>query len=191
MIQGLDRIANLLRLCEIRTELCREIASDAYRSAVVDLYSSILEYQARMASHLSDNVAVRGLHSFTRTGQWSGFLKAIDVADQYCQQHEALIDKKAEQQRWEDQNQQMERSIEIQQVLEGLHDILAARAMEQEDSRQREVLHCFTTDYTAHKNCNPRRVPGTCRWFLDDKRFHKWRDSRTSCLLWLTTGPGR
>lgn len=191
MIQGLDQIADIIRLYEIRTELCLQTATNAYRAAIVDLYSSILEYQARMTCHLTDGAAARGFHSITKTGRWTDLLAAITNADQLCQKHEVLINKKAEHERWEEQNKQMQRSVKIQQqIMDALQDFFASRAAEQEDTRQREVLQCLAADYLGHKNFNRRRVPNTCRWFLEDPRFHRWRDSTTSCLLWLSTGPG-
>ncbi|OAP54807.1 hypothetical protein AYL99_11255 [Fonsecaea erecta] len=118
-------------------------------------------------------------------------LKNIDNADQYCQMHEALLDKEDERAQWEQQTSTIEKSGKIQQqILDALRDVLATRAADREDDHQRKILHCLAADYAGQKNFNPRRVPGTCRWFLDDPRFHRWRDSTESSLLWLSTGPG-
>ncbi|KFZ18419.1 hypothetical protein V501_01228, partial [Pseudogymnoascus sp. VKM F-4519 (FW-2642)] len=46
-------------------------------------------------------------------------------------------------------------------------------------------------DYERYKDLNPKRVLGTCEWFLKDERFCKWRDNATSSLLWVSAGPGR
>ena len=191
MIEGLDHIASLLRLYDIRTRLRHKTVADEYRTAVIALYSYILEYQARMACHLTDNSMVRGVHSIIGSGQWANFLKRIESADQYCQKHEALIDKEEERSGLEQQTKQMERSTQIQaDMLDAVRDVLAARAVDREDDRQKEVLQCLAANYEEQKNFNPKRVPDTCRWFLDDHRFHEWRDSTKSCLLWLSTGPG-
>lgn len=45
-------------------------------------------------------------------------------------------------------------------------------------------------DYERYKDLNLDRVHGTCEWFLTDERFHKWRDSESPGLLWLSAGPG-
>ncbi|KIX01363.1 uncharacterized protein Z518_09088 [Rhinocladiella mackenziei CBS 650.93] len=191
MIQGLDHIAALLRLYDIRTTLCHGNTSDGYRSAIVELYSHVLEYQARMACHLSDNSVIRGIHSISRSGQWKTMVQTIDEADQYCQEHEALIDKQAEQEQWERQTKQIEQANETQeQILDALRHVLTTRAADREDDLRTEILQCLAADYSGQKNFNPKRVPNTCRWFLDDDRFHKWRDSTTSGVLWLSTGPG-
>jgi hypothetical protein len=81
MIEGLDYITSLLRLYDIRTRLRYKTAADEYRIAIITLYSYILEYQARMACHLSDNSMVRGVYSIVGSGQWANFLKKIKSAD--------------------------------------------------------------------------------------------------------------
>jgi ankyrin repeat protein len=191
MIEGLDHIASVLRLYDIRTTLRHNTAADEYRTTVIALYSYILEYQARMACHLSDNSMIRGVHSIIGSGQWVNFLKKIDSADQYCQKHEALIDKDEERSALERQTKQIETSTLIQaEILDAVRNVLSARAADREYDRQEDVLQCLAADYEEQKNFNPERVPDTCRWFLDDHRFHKWRNSTTSCVLWLSTGPG-
>jgi hypothetical protein len=191
MIESLEHIASLIRLYDIRAQLRCGTAADEYRNAIIVLYSQILEYQAYMACHLSDNSIVRGLHSILQSSQWMSFVKKIDSADEYCQKHEVLIEKKDERAEWKQQTNIMENSNKIQeQILGAVRDVLASRAADREDDRQKEILHCLAADYSGHKNVNPRRVPDTCRWFLDDPRFQRWRDLRHSSLLWLVTGPG-
>lgn len=191
MIEGLAHITSLLRLYNVRTGLREGTSTDEYHNAVIALYSYILEYQACMVSHLSSNSMTRGRHNLSRSGQWKSLLEQIDNADQYCEKHKTLVDQKEEQQLWARQTEQIEQSKEIQQhILDALHKVLNDRAADKEDDRQKEVLQCLAADYEEQKNLNPKRVPDTCRWFLEDNRFYRWRDSTTSSLLWLSTGPG-
>jgi hypothetical protein len=56
---------------------------------------------------------------------------------------------------------------------------------------EEKCLQAFrTTNYETQKNLNPEREAETCFWCLNDERFYNWRDSSTSCLLWVTADPG-
>lgn len=46
------------------------------------------------------------------------------------------------------------------------------------------------SNYEEHKARNPDRVPGTCRWFLKNQKFHVWLLNECSDLLWVTADPG-
>ena len=48
----------------------------------------------------------------------------------------------------------------------------------------------LASDYRSEKDLVSTRVPGTCEWFFEDKRFLEWRDSNSSRLLWVSGGPG-
>ena len=47
-----------------------------------------------------------------------------------------------------------------------------------------------TSDYESHKERNPDRVEGTCRWFLEHPHFQYWWKSKKSSLLWVSADPG-
>ena len=47
-----------------------------------------------------------------------------------------------------------------------------------------------TSDYESHKERNPDRVDGTCRWFLDHPHFKYWWETKRSSLLWVSADPG-
>jgi hypothetical protein len=85
-----------------------------------------------------------------------------------------LIDKEDERSGLEQQTKQMETSTQIQaEILDAVRDVLAARAADREDDRQKEVLQCLAANYEEQKNFNPKRVLDTCGWFLDDYRFYE------------------
>ncbi len=82
----------------------------------------------------------------------------------------------------------MQGSYEIQE------DILRTMKEDRQDEKETKLLEHLAVaagDYKRYKNFNPKRVPGTCQWFLMDERFRKWRDIRSSSLLWVSAGPGR
>ncbi|KAK1655866.1 hypothetical protein BDP81DRAFT_11398 [Colletotrichum phormii] len=47
-----------------------------------------------------------------------------------------------------------------------------------------------TSAYEKFKNINPDRVPGTCKWVLEHRRYTKWQQSRQDDLLWISADPG-
>lgn len=60
-----------------------------------------------------------------------------------------------------------------------------------QNDRHRDCHRIFKTSaYEEHKNINPDRVLGTCRWVLDHPKFQTWRDSQQNDLLWISADPG-
>lgn len=58
-------------------------------------------------------------------------------------------------------------------------------------STQNEVLKLlYTVHYEDRKDRNPRRVPGTCEWFVTNRNFIDWRDAGCSAMLWVSADPG-
>ncbi|OCK93014.1 uncharacterized protein K441DRAFT_613744 [Cenococcum geophilum 1.58] len=47
-----------------------------------------------------------------------------------------------------------------------------------------------TSNYESYKNINPKRVSGTCAWFLEHQKFQSWKASDGDNLLWLSADPG-
>ncbi|KAL7905136.1 hypothetical protein GGI35DRAFT_471997 [Trichoderma velutinum] len=57
-------------------------------------------------------------------------------------------------------------------------------------SRERIMQDLYTSPYQQRKNRNPDRVPGTCEWFTHHDNFHRWQDSMSSSMLWVSANPG-
>src|SRR6266699_739264 len=56
---------------------------------------------------------------------------------------------------------------------------------------ERNCIQMFrTSEYEQHKARNPDPADETCQWFLQHQKFHNWRESRTSSLLWVSADPG-
>lgn len=53
-----------------------------------------------------------------------------------------------------------------------------------------ECLVSYAPNYSDGKDFNPRRVPNTCEWFLNDSKLRHWKESNTAHLLWLSVSPG-
>ncbi|CAG7998602.1 unnamed protein product [Penicillium salamii] len=47
-----------------------------------------------------------------------------------------------------------------------------------------------TSNYEQFKDRNPERLDKTCEWFLRHPNFQKWKESKTSNILWVSADPG-
>ena len=191
MITGLDRIAFLLRLYAVRTDMySTSDQCSTIRPFVVRLYFHILKYQASLVCQLDKRTFERGIRSILRQGQWQDLLDSVESANNACLQFQDLIDKAAERARLATQSQQMEKAYEVQkQILDVLSDMQKVKQTEKDTSDCQELLQTLSSDYLGHKNYNEKRVKRTCEWFLQDEKFHRWRESRFG-LLWVSAGPG-
>ena len=67
--------------------------------------------------------------------------------------------------------------------------------MPQKDSAQKEkklqlLKKLYTSSYRDRKDRNPKRLDGTCEWFINHPLFRNWQESKTSSLLWVSADPG-
>lgn len=51
-------------------------------------------------------------------------------------------------------------------------------------------MQLLASDYTSDMHRNPKRVPGTCDWFLKHDTFDKWCGDRSQKLLLVYADPG-
>ena len=57
--------------------------------------------------------------------------------------------------------------------------------------QESNCLQClYTSDYRQHKERNPKRVPGTCEWFLKHTKYIDWTSAECSSLLWVSADAG-
>ena len=197
MLEGLEHVSHLIRLYKIREDLYVDNSTVAaaerkdFEDAVVDLYSHILEYQAQLLWHLSQRAGKRLLRNMAKLDSWTDWLDAVKTCDRKCADFTMTIDKVAERLAWQQWDSQFERSAHFQeQILEALRATRDARVAERNDDRREAFLQSLSMDYLAHKSAIPKRVPSTCEWFLQDDKFHAWRDSSNAHLLWVSAAPG-
>ncbi|KAI0448299.1 putative ankyrin repeat-containing protein [Xylaria acuta] len=55
---------------------------------------------------------------------------------------------------------------------------------------QKLLRDLYVVPYKDHKDRNPERAPGTCKWFTSHDRFKNWQKKGTSSLLWVSADPG-
>ena len=193
-MDGLETISDLMRRCRVREELfpkermCPQGETvDAYielRSASVELYSYIFEYEARCVCHLSLRSARRALAGVFETNGWTGILEKIEKEDKICASLVALFDKSKEHMLEEQQTQEL---IQQTKMLESFQTKFSER---RQYDLEASLLKSLASDYKTDKDKIRERVNGTCEWFLQDERFHRWRDNESSSLLWISAGPG-
>lgn len=63
-----------------------------------------------------------------------------------------------------------------------------------EDLRKQEkhdiLKRLYTSPYQDRKDRNPKRVPGTCDWFVSHEHFRTWNESSSPSMLWVSADPG-
>ena len=57
--------------------------------------------------------------------------------------------------------------------------------------QESNCLQClYTSNHRQHKERNPKRVPGTCEWFLKHTKYIDWTSAECSSLLWVSADAG-
>jgi len=160
-----------------------------FKDCIVSLYTSILAFQAYTFVHLSRSAVERGLRNTLKKDSWESWLNKIEECDEQCLKYTSLIDTEEERVQWEVQFGYMDKQTK---VLEQISQEFKSLIDEQRRIRvEDDITKCLqSADHDRQKDTNPLRVLGTCQWFLDDKRFRDWRDSKTSSLLWVSADPG-
>ncbi|CAI7577913.1 unnamed protein product [Penicillium glandicola] len=155
------------------------------------LYSYIIEYQARAICHLSKTQLSRGWQNVAGGNNWAGKTSEIEALSKACSSLISHDNEKEIRERW---NHQLHEIKESSAILKEIRQILDESQRQTQgnykDMAEKELLQDLASDYEGYKDFNRLRVQGTCEWFFSDDKFHKWRDSNTSGLMWLSAGPG-
>ncbi|KAL5356421.1 hypothetical protein BJX96DRAFT_171598 [Aspergillus floccosus] len=161
------------------------------RQRLPTLYSHIIEYQARVICHLSRAQLSRAWQNVDGWNDWNG--KAAEIRDLSTRCSSLIPPLEAEEIR-SNRDRRLQEMQESRTILGEIRTILDANKKQiqtnYEDQKERDLLQVLASDYEDYKDFNAQRVQGTCEWFFADERFHKWRDSDTSSLLWVSAGPG-
>ena len=198
MMQGLEKIASLLKLYKLRVSLYVEKQPNdasarnlSFENAVIKVYIHILEFQARVVSHLWKGSFQQVARNTVKAEDWQGKLDDIEKADAECLLFTNLLDKEKDDRTREQQYMQLEQQTKLQQgIVEALDTTRKDREADYDVEQSNKLMHSLSSDYDDHKNFNPKRVPGTCEWFLHSEEFLEWRDATDSRILWVSAGPG-
>ena len=148
-------------------------ASEDFISTTRKLYSSILEYEALLYSHMQHKALSRFSRNLIHSGDWKTRLDGLKRLDSDCRRVTDSIreartyDRLFEERHW--QKEQLDQSRQKAELAN---------------------LQKLYFNYEYDKGPKDMRVPGTCEWFLKHPEFLTWRNSQASGLLWLTADPG-
>ncbi|KAK3170678.1 hypothetical protein OEA41_002760 [Lepraria neglecta] len=139
MVQGLEKLASLIRLYRMREAIyINRQQSDVFErhtdfeNAVIKLYYRILEFQARLISYLWKGPMTRLARNTVKADDWRGLLDQIDERNAEYLLYTKLLDKQSEQLSWKKQYSQTDSQIHIQQRMA---DALNEYRREREEDR--------------------------------------------------------
>ncbi|CAG9984015.1 unnamed protein product, partial [Clonostachys byssicola] len=94
--------------------------------------------------------------------------------------------------RWELSDQEETLMGDFLRRLNELSNLCQQEVQSNEDQKTRvDILRkLYTSPYLDRKDKNPYRVPGTCEWFVGHRDFQRWRESKSSSMLWVSANPG-
>jgi len=188
-IDGLEYIATLIFCYTVKERIYLRQTSPTglsadvlelqagYRTALLKIYTLILEYEARSVVHLTRSRLQRAALDTFKVNDWKALLSKIRESDLTCDHLSHALESEQLQRRFEDQY------LQIQDMLRQIH----AR-YEEERRKCHEIFR--TTDYQGLKDQNPVKVEGTCEWFLNHPKYQNWLEQSKSSLLWVSADPG-
>ena len=184
MIEGLEKITKLMQLFRIREEIylqdVRRPPWPDFEAAVVKLYSTVFEYDARVITHLSDPTVKRAMSGTFLPNQWDTTMARIQDAKQQCEEFANLFDRSRE----------AEQFASIQETLASLKAFKGEHQRYHQEDQEARLLQTLSSDYKGDKKIITERSDGTCEWFFHNQAFINWRDSDVTSLLWVSGCPG-
>ena len=179
MMEGLEKITNLMQTFRIREEIYLQDVTRPprpdFEAAVVQLYSAVFEYEARIIIHLSGPPAKRAI-----SGAWDSAMTRIQDAKQHCEDFANLFDRSRE----------AEQFASIKETLTSLRSFQEEHQRYRQEDQEAGLLQILSSDYKSDKRIISERSEGTCEWFFHNQAFIDWQDSNMTSLLWVSGGPG-
>ena len=184
MLEGLEKITMLMQLFHVREEIylqdVRRPPWPEFEAAVVKLYSTMFEYDARVITHLSDPTVKRAMSGTFLPNRWDATMASIQDAKQQCEEFANLFDRSRE----------AEQFASIQETLASLKAFKGQHQQYRQEDQEARLLQVLSSDYKSDKENISDRSDGTCEWFLHNQKFLNWRDSNRTSLLWVSGCPG-
>ncbi|KAJ9372842.1 hypothetical protein DTO282E5_2569 [Paecilomyces variotii] len=160
-------------------------ATSDLKRAIIDVYVPILEYEVRALSYFNKNLLKRFGRNAFKFDDWNGIIDKIKSYETHCNTFITVSDIECRQ----DQAQRVQLLLE---ELDRRNDALIRETITwRKNDLEYQCFECFRTmEYERYKDKNPCRVLGTCNWFLDHPRYHKWLQDPQAKLLWVSADPG-
>ena len=179
MIEGLEKITKLMQLFRIREEIYLQGVTRPphpdFEAALVQLYSAVFEYEARVIIHLADPPAKRAV-----SGGWDTAMARIQDAKQHCEEFANLFDRSREAKQF----------VSIKETLASLRSFREEHQHYRQEEKEASLLQILSSDYKGDKRIISERSDGTCEWFFHNQAFLDWHDSDMPSLLWVSGAPG-
>lgn len=206
VIDGLENIAKLVRRYSQIEGLYLSDQSfrltEDLRLAVIKLYKTVLEFEARAACQFSRNVAHQAMRNVFTADGWDGILENIKQSETHCEILIRIIDAEDRRIRTEtledliaEQNRRVTGLLQVsrredeifkQQFLREFQQMRNDDEERQVIQEESKVLECLrTNDYELDKERNSDRISGTCEWFLQHSKYKQWREAIISNWLWV------
>lgn len=129
-----------------------------------------------------------------RIDGWDALLEDIKAQEGNCQTFfDSVKDQEALDAREKGHKQRisllLDKLEDLSIGIKGIRDKLEDIHFSDEERKCFETLR--TSNYLAQKDLNPKRLPGTCNWFLEHPKYQNWKSlTSASRLLWVSADPG-
>jgi hypothetical protein len=192
MLEGLSSIGELQKFWEAHEKISlRSEHRQHYQGLIeplIKLYSLFFAYEAHVICHLSKTQPSRALKDMSHPKFWTNKLDDIDKWSENCCKLIGVSREGEMQERGDSLQREMEK---LRKFHEDMRESKAEHRKDVQETRLLQDLARVAGDYQRYKDLNPKRVRGTCQWFLRDERFCNWGNNASSSLLWVSAGPGR
>ncbi|KAJ5447596.1 hypothetical protein N7445_002417 [Penicillium cf. griseofulvum] len=159
-----------------------------FEASMLDLYSGVLEFQARTLCHLSRHPVRQRFKETFEISSWTEKLAGIKDSETLCRNFTSVIDSAKLHSGLEKQERGL---LEVRENTTEILDSLRRYQNPQTAHIRDEFLKTlYTSRYADHKDRNQEKVQGTCQWFTNHPLFQRWRDNQSSCFLWVSADPG-
>ncbi|KAF7950505.1 hypothetical protein EAE96_007788 [Botrytis aclada] len=148
------------------------------RKTILQLYTRILLYEARVIVQFSGNSVTRYRRNTFKLNDWRNMFKKINKLDLHREASTHGIDR-----------DQHRKAIEEQRTL--LEKVSNGLDTSQKVKDYQTCFQSFRTGnlYELQKNRNPSRIPGTCKWVLEHPTFIDWKEGIGPGVLWISADP--
>ena len=189
MIAGYSNVCDIQMLNNFRVQVAQP-RSDQFESAIVKLYSFVLEYQIRILCFLHEK-NVKKLGNPLKQYSWKDLLENVREADCQCGKFMEIQSAAKACAVFNQQLDLMMQSAKVQyKILNTLDEMRVDLARTRNDKKEEALLQDLASSYRSDKDFVRSKVKGTCEWFLHDDQFYEWRCGPASRLLWLSASPG-
>lgn len=158
---GVENIADILHRHETYISLLVPSKAEPLRQKLVDLYASILTFQARAIVQLYRPGVQRYLYDVVQKNDWNALAMRITDLDVRCEKHITAMN----------MEERMTSSNKLSSQMDNLLNRYKDEMKQRLDKEYQRCQELFAYGYEQQKDMNPLRVPDTCNWLLQHPKF--------------------